>query len=320
MPNFLKSLFSGKPEDAENEKQKAERKKFEVFKYDGLRAQRMGRLDYAVKCFKEALAIDEDFETMSYLSQVYIQTGEYTLARELLEKMTVMEPHVPHTFLTLANVCYVQEDYAAMRKAASEAIALEEGNAMAHYLLGKALKGEGDEVENIAHLTQAITLRDDFTEARLARAEAFLALKRYGEAMEDIDTILAHNPEEEVAILLRGKVREGTDKPDEAENDYRLVTEINPFNEQAYLYLGQLYIDQKKFTEAIDLFDEAIDLNPNFAEAYKARGHAKLLGGDKEGAAADTKTAMELKPEAPGGDGFKVPDLGGRQEVLPGIF
>ena len=38
------------------------------------------------------------------------------------------------TLLTLANVCYMQEDYAAMAEAAQKAIAVEEGNAMAHYL------------------------------------------------------------------------------------------------------------------------------------------------------------------------------------------
>ncbi len=52
--------------------------------------------------------------------------------------------------------------------------------------------------------------------------------------------------EEETAMLLRGKVKEADGKDEEAEEDYKLVTEINPFNEQAYLYLGQLYINQKK--------------------------------------------------------------------------
>ena len=57
MPNFFKSFFSGKSETPESEKQKNDQKNFEIFKYDGLRAQRMGRPDYAVKCFTEALAI-----------------------------------------------------------------------------------------------------------------------------------------------------------------------------------------------------------------------------------------------------------------------
>ena len=129
MPNFFKSFFSGKSETPESEKQKNDQKNFEIFKYDGLRAQRMGRPDYAVKCFTEALAIQEEFETMGYLSQLYIQMGETAKARELLEKMAAMEPHLTSTFLTLANVCFIQEDYQAMEEAANKAIAIEEANA-----------------------------------------------------------------------------------------------------------------------------------------------------------------------------------------------
>mgnify|MGYP000584482233 CR=1 FL=1 len=86
MPNFFKSFFSGKSETPESEKQKNDQKNFEIFKYDGLRAQRMGRPDYAVKCFTEALAIQEEFETMGYLSQLYIQMGE-TAKADLSDKM-----------------------------------------------------------------------------------------------------------------------------------------------------------------------------------------------------------------------------------------
>jgi len=304
MPNFFKSFFSGKSETPESEKQKNDQKNFEIFKYDGLRAQRMGRPDYAVKCFTEALAIQEEFETMGYLSQLYIQMGETAKARELLEKMAAMEPHLTSTFLTLANVCFIQEDYQAMEEAANKAIAIEEGNAVAHYLLGKARKGQNDDLMTIAHLTKAITLKDDFIEARLLRAEALLNLKQY----------------KETAMLLRGKVKESNGQGEEAEEDYKLVTEINPFNEQAYLYLGQLYINQKKLTEAIGLFDEAIELNPNFAEAYKERGRAKLLNGDKDGSVEDMKKSLELNPKEEAGLNGEFKNLGPKPEALPGIF
>ena len=247
MPNFFKSFFSGKSETPESEKQKNDQKNFEIFKYDGLRAQRMGRPDYAIKCFTEALAIEEDFETMGYLSQLYIPMGETEKARELLEKMAVMEPHVTSTFLTLANVCYIQEDYKAMEEAAGKAIAIEEGNAVAHFLLGKARKGQDDEIMTIAHLTKAITLKDDFIEARLMRAEALLKMKQY-------------------------------------------------------------------------LFDEAIELNPNFAEAYKERGRAKLLNGDKDGSVEDMKKSLELNPKDEASLNGEFKNLGPKPEALPGIF
>ena len=98
------------------------------------------------------------------------------------------------------------------------------------------------------------------------------------------------------------------------------MTENNPFNEQAYLYLGQLYIGQKKMTEAIALFDEAIELNPNFAKAYHERGRAKLLNGDKEGATEDMKKELELNPkesEAFNGEYNNQP--GGRQTDILGL-
>ena len=234
---------------------------------------------------------------MGYLAQVYIQSNELDEAHQLLERMIRIEPEHTSTLLTFANVCYMQEDYAAMAEAAQKAIAIEEGNAMAHYLLGKAGNGQNDGIMCIAHLTKAIVLKDDFTEARLLRAEALTKMHQYKEAMEDIDAILAQDPDDESAILLRGKIKEATGAEGEAEADYLHITELNPFNEQAFLYLGQLYISQKKLTEAIALFDEAIELNPNFAQAYHERGRAKLLNGDKEGSVADMKRGLELNPK-----------------------
>ena len=56
MPNFL-NLSSPVSRKLRKVKTENDQKNFEIFKYDGLRAQRMGRPDYAVKCFIEALAI-----------------------------------------------------------------------------------------------------------------------------------------------------------------------------------------------------------------------------------------------------------------------
>ena len=209
---FFKSFFSGKSDSPANEKQKNEQKNFEIFKYDGMRAQRMGRTDYAIKCFTEALAIQEDFETMGYLAQVYTQTNELDEAHKLLERMTEIEPEHTSTYLSLANVCYMQEDYPAMAGAAKKAIEIEEGNAMAHYLLGKADNGQGDGIMCIAHLTKAIVLKDDFIEARLMRACAYFYMVRlWGPVIiiEDNDKVVAnpmqplHREEDVLELVIR---------------------------------------------------------------------------------------------------------------------
>lgn len=293
MIKLFKSLIKGK-EDSSNNK---EQKNFEILKYDGMRAQRMGRIDYAIKCFTGALDIQEDFETLHFLSQIYTQTGELDKARKLLERMAELEPELTATHLTLANVYYMLEEYSLMAEAAQHAIQLENENSLAYYLLAKATYRQKDLIHTIAHLTKAIALKEDFLEALLMRAEVLTDMQQYEEALKDIETVLHHHAEEETALLLQGKIKEATGLAEEAEQLYRQVTELNPFNEHAYINLGQLFIAQKKLGEAITLLDEAVELNPNSAQAFHERGRAKLLNGDKEGSAEDMKTALQLKPE-----------------------
>ena len=57
---------------------------------------------------------------------------------------------------------------------------------------------------------------------------------------------------------------------------------------------------KKDFDKAIGVYDEAIEINPNFAQAYHERGRIKLLKGDKDGSVEDMKKAMELAPETEG--------------------
>ena len=294
---FFKSFFSGHKEDPETEKQKEEQKKFEIFKYDGMREQRIGRLDYALKCYTEALALREDFETMNYLSQVHVRLSHFEEARDTLQRMTALEPEHTATWIALSNVCCMMDDYPAMSEAASQAIRIEEGNAMAHYLLGRACNGEGDGLMCIAHLTKAIALDAEFIEARLLRAEALIKMQQYKEAQEDVDAVLSFDPEQESALLLHGRLQEIEGNLEAAHKDYRQMLMTNPFNEQAFLALAKLYLQEQKVDEAIALLDEAIELSPDFAQAYHERGRAKLLIGDKEGSFEDMKRSLELNPK-----------------------
>ena len=159
MANFLKSFFGGKTEDPQAEKEKNDKKNFEIFKFDGLRAQRMGQLEYAIKCFNEALAIEEEFETLSYLANTQIQLGKLEEARTALERMVILEPELPSTYITLANVYFMLENYDSMKANAEKAIELEEENPASYLLLAKAEHGQKDEFNAIAHLTKAIQIK-----------------------------------------------------------------------------------------------------------------------------------------------------------------
>ena len=89
---FFKSLFGGN-NTPETEKEKNDKKNFEILKYDGIRARHMGKLPYAIKCFEEAVAINDEMETLTLLANAYIQANRLDDARITFNRMAECHCH-----------------------------------------------------------------------------------------------------------------------------------------------------------------------------------------------------------------------------------
>ena len=66
--NFLKKLFGTHHDETGEKETETKEKNFDVLKYDGVRALHTGQYDYAIKCFRHALDIEDDLEIHDYLS------------------------------------------------------------------------------------------------------------------------------------------------------------------------------------------------------------------------------------------------------------
>ena len=290
---FLSSIFGGN-KDAESKK----KKDFDILKYDGIRAQRIGKLTYAIKCFKEAIEIQEDLETMNHLSTTYIQMNQMEEALAVMTRMTEIAPEEPVHFLSLAGLCYMMEDYQGMDNACKKALAINEQIPVAYLLSAKAAIGMKNGIQSIAMLTKAIMLKDDYTEAYQMRAEILWSMRQAKDAMEDVEKLLCINPEDESALLLKAEMIDANGNAEESMELINQVIAMNPFNENAYLLKGNLLLALKELDKAIEVYDDAIELKPDFAQAYHERGRAKLEKGDKEGSMEDMKKSIELAPQS----------------------
>jgi len=73
------------------------------------------------------------------------------------------------------------------------------------------------------------------------------------------------------------------------------TTEIEQeLTDKDYFQKGLSYFNQSNFSDAIIQYDKAINLNPNYANAYGDRGACKANLGQYEGAIADYEKAEEL--------------------------
>ncbi len=75
---------------------------------------------------------------------------------------------------------------------------------------------------------------------------------------------------------------------------YLKAIELNPDYANAYINLGIAYGKQDNYTKAIQMWEKAIELKPDYALAYWNRSISKDSVGDKSGGLEDTKKAARL--------------------------
>lgn len=261
--NFLKTLFGGKDEKPEVKKKAEEARDFDVLKYDGVRALRANQAEYAIRCFTHALQTQDDLEIHDYLSQAYIHTGELPKAYEQIEKLAEAQPDNQQIFIRMANVAYMMEDYGAMANACEKALLIDDKTAEVMYLYARACIGQGDSANAIAMLTKAITLKEDYGDAYLLRGETLLKNGETAEADQDATWLLERAPENEDVLTLKADIES----------------------------------EKGNVAEAISFYDKVTDVNPFNVNAYQKRGELKLKSGDEAGANEDFSKAKEYAPK-----------------------
>ena len=260
---FLNALFGGKQLSPEEEKQEQEAKKFDLLKYDGVKAMKMGQMDYALRCFTEALKLQDDLEVHDYLSQVLLQQGNLDGAVAELRTLAEAEPENARIQIRIAQVAYMQEDYATMNEACEQAMKSEPENAQAYFLSAQARQGQQDVVGSIAMLTKAIALQADYADAYLLRAQTLLKMGDTTSADADVQWLLEHVGDHEEVLLLKARIEAAKGNAD----------------------------------RAIIVYDKVIEVNPFSIDAFRERGQLKFNAGDKAGAEQDMQMVLELDPQ-----------------------
>jgi len=260
---FWKTLFGGEDLTPEEEKKNAEARNFDLLKYDGVKAMRMGKFDYAVKCFREALKIQDDMETRDNLQQALLRQGSVAEAIEELKVMAAAQPDNVALYVRMAHLAYMEENYDEMKAACEKAEQIDAENAEVNYLYGQACLGQQDVINGIARLTKAVAIDENFMEARLLRGQTLLKMGELKGAREDTSFLLDNTEGQEDVLMLNARLlhAEGHDE------------------------------------EAIAAYGQVIDVNPFHIDAFRERGKIKFDHGDKQGAEEDMQKVLELNPQ-----------------------
>jgi tetratricopeptide (TPR) repeat protein len=123
-----------------------------------------------------------------------------------------------------------------------------------------------------------------------------IALKESSLALRFVDEAIRLVPDDATAYYYRGLTYFNNDY-DRAIADYSRAIQLNPNFFEAYNDRGNVYMNGKKdYDHAIVDYSSAIRLNPNLAISYNNRGIAYRIKGDYDRAIADYTEAIRLNP------------------------
>ncbi len=160
--------------------------------------------------------------------------------------------------------------------------------------------------EALAKYNESISLNPDSSNVYAHRALVYLDNKaEITKALMDTEKAISLDPKNVIAYINRGIIyRRGKDNL-KAVLDFEKAVELNANNSVAYFWLGKASysIDRNKSVES---YTKAIDLNPNYAEAFAGRAFSKSVIASKskdinifKEAIFDATRAIDLNPYEP---------------------
>lgn len=133
------------------------------------------------------------------------------------------------------------------------------------------------------------------------------------------DSTNQETPNEAQDFLRRAQIAWRQGQFQEAVRAYRQALEINPESAQAHYGLGLALAQLQKYPEAVDSFRAAVRFEPEWATAYKDLGVAYLKVKNWPQAAQAFRSSLQYQPEDPEAHynlGVALGKLGRHQEAL----
>gem|GEM_PF-1434167 len=227
----------------------------------GIALANEGKLDDAVKEFREALRIRPDYAEARYnLGVVYSNHGRLEEAISEYQQALKINP-----------------DYAE-----------------AHYGLGVAYGTQRKLEEAIAEYQQALKINPDYAEAHCNLGVIYRTHGDLEGAVSAYQQALRINPDYAEAHCNLGVAYTSQGKLEDAAGEFEEALRVNPDLAYAHNNLGGVYYEQRRLVEAISEYRDALRIDPRYAHAHYNLGVAFEAIGKASEAIASYRAFMEL--------------------------
>jgi tetratricopeptide (TPR) repeat protein len=235
------------------------------------------------------------------LGQFYIRQKQYGKAEQILYQLIEDNPERLAYRISLASLLAQTEQTDRAEQVLRDAITAAPDEAQRYVLLSEFLASRRDTQTAVQELEKFIQQNPGMNELKFAMVSLLLEAEREDEAKQVLEGIIAAQGMEPDALKARVMLAQMLAQQDpEAERVKSLLDEVlaeNPRDNDALLMKGKLEARQGNYSEAIANFRSVLKDQPENAEVLHLLGSAHLANGERELARDTLSRAIEASPD-----------------------
>ncbi|HHD57110.1 MAG TPA: tetratricopeptide repeat protein, partial [Desulfobulbaceae bacterium] len=257
-----------------------------------------GKVDPALKHYRKALALNQSTELEMELGDFYLQQKRYGKAARLYEKIVSREPDNEEAGMVLVHV-YL------LRKKEKKALAELERLKNISYDPGKiemtiaGIYARKNQYEKAVAILQRLVMRENLPKARYMLGILFFQLKKYQEALFQLQQIPVGAKDYDDALFLRVRLLRLLKRTDEAVSvlEKALLQNSDVHNADLYALLARLYQAQGKTDLGEKTFARILPMYPENERLLYEYGLFLDQAGDQKKAMTIMQKVISLRPE-----------------------
>ena len=199
--------------------------------------------------------------------------------------------------LTQAADAGVRRDFDTMRDLAQQAVTRSPNNALAHRLLGRALRSLGQGQAALSELQTAQKLAPSDSQVYYELGAVDMLLKQDADAAAAFRKAVEIKPDDTLSWQQLTAVLWRMGRLDEARSAGQHTAQLSPNDPFAQGLLGAVLVDSQAYTDAVPVLQQAVTLSPTYALAWQYLAGADYRLGHMDEAISAVRKARDIEPQ-----------------------
>ena len=257
-----------------------------------------GEFNQAIDLLKdEKNQFPETADILALLSHCYLLADQVQEAKVHLEKATTIAPDSASVGWNTARLTLKEKKLSEALNIARDTSQRFPDDVEGMGVLGGCLRANGEMVESLTVLNRAIELNPNYAEALINRGLIRLSQENKLEALADLEVAHRLKPHiNQIWDLVVGLKVEAQEYADAILLLINMI-EIDPEDEKRLATLALCYQHLKDFDAAIEAYNKALAIKPDYAEAFYNMGVILQEQGKLEETVEAYNKALAIKPD-----------------------